>query len=263
MKPSTKPLFDKRSLPFRMKVLCFRDILRCPEARRHLWSLYYTGEAYEDLHPQGVYVEKLPPWLGRILKHHLADETRHAGVFRQLLEREGAVPQALRDEEDLGWHCLTQVVPDVVAKAESAEHFSRREIMRYMAFLHALEMRSTYDLAALREAAKELGEDDLVLAIDGIIKDEQFHATYTHRALFKIAQKEDDPAQILLEILRGEKRAYTQSMRCILSEFLRLGARPKRWYDMLRWKIMDGFVKLGLAFPRLPAYERIPRALTG
>src|SRR5262249_37498850 len=147
----------------------------------------YTGEAYEELHPQGVYVAKLPPRWGRLLARHLADETRHALVFRSFLKAEGREPKMLRPEEDVGWYCLTHVVPEVVKKGELPEPFTTGEAIEYMAFLHALELRSTSDLFALIDAARRIGDESVARALEGILKDEHYHAAYTHTAVFGLA----------------------------------------------------------------------------
>jgi fatty acid desaturase len=260
-RPEPRPLVDKKSLPFRMKVLLFRDILTCPAARHHLFSIYYTGEAYEEIHPTGVYVEKLPPWLGRLLARHLSDETRHANVFRSLLAGEGAAPEALAPDEDVGWYCLTHTVPDVVAKAGGPEAFGEGEAMRYMAFLHALELRSTSDLFALIEAARGLGEEKVARTIESIVADERRHAAYTHAAVFRLASTDGEARRALARVLRAERAAYAQTLARILSRFRALGAEPENPGARLRWLAMRMLVRTGLAFPLLPMYERLPKRL--
>lgn len=256
-----RPLVERRGLPFRMKVRLFQDILRCPAARRHLWSIYYTGEAYEALHPQGIYVAHLPPRLGRLLARHLADETRHALVFRTLLAQEAAAPQTVRPEEDIGWYGLTHVVPDVMAKATGSAPFTRVEAMRYMAFLHALELRSTSDLVALIEAAHGLGDTALAHALTSIVKDEHYHAAYTHTAVYRLAASRGAARHVLRRTMRLERQAYTASLRCIMREFRRLGAPPPGDGAMVRWTLMRLLVWIGLAVPALPLFDRIPKRL--
>jgi hypothetical protein len=132
-------LVDPSTPAFRMKVRWFNDLLANAEARKFLWSLYYAGEAYEELHPTGVFVKRLEPKLGRLLAKHLSDESRHARVFEKILADEGATPEHLEAEHDLGWYLLTHVAPDVTV---GEERFSTDQTIRYMAFLHALEFRS-------------------------------------------------------------------------------------------------------------------------
>lgn len=254
-----KSFVNPKSLTFLFKVRWFKDILKKDSARRYLWSLYYAGEAYEALHPQDVYIPKLPPKWGRLLQKQLQDENRHAEVFEALLAQDGLRPTKLSPEEDLGYFLLTHVVPDVVAAARQNRPFSTEETARYMGFLHALETRSITDLCALRRAAEELGERQLAQKISDILKDERFHASYTlagmrafsqssHRALYK-------------RIRNAERRYYNQSINCMINRFEQLGAKPVTWFGKLRWSLMKLTARLGLAAAPLPIYETAPRAL--
>jgi fatty acid desaturase len=246
---------------FRMKVALFRDILRSPAARKYLWSVYYTGEAYEELHPDGHYAARLPRDLGRLLTRHLDDESRHATVFRTLLEREGASPARLARVEDVGWHGLNTAVPDVVERARHGGQFSDDQAMRYMAFLHALELRSISDLIAVAQAARELGDLALADSIDAILRDERFHATYTLHAVYRLAGDRGKARRVLGLILRAERFAYKQSMRAIFRRLRETDARPRNLWGRARWAFMRLAVASGLAFERLPLYERLPRPL--
>ena len=250
---------DTGSLAFRMKVRWFRDLLSHPASRRHLWSLYYAGEAYAELHPQGVYVDKLEPGLGRLLARHLADETRHAALFRGVMSGEGSSPEPLVPEEDVGWYLLTHVVPEVVARAAEAGPFTRDEAARYMAFLHVLELRSLSDLSALIHAAESRGEHGLAASLRGILRDERFHATYTHRAVKTLLGPE--AKAVLDEVRRSERRHYQVVLRGILAGFEALGAAPGRLPGRIRWALMRWIARLGWAVPLLPLYEQMPGAI--
>jgi fatty acid desaturase len=259
--PRPGPFVRPGTIAFRMKSAWFRDLLAHAPARRHLWSLYYTGEAYEELHPDAVFVAKLDERLGRLLTRHLHDETRHAAVFRALAAADGAVPAAVAGAEDVGWHLLTHVVPDVVAAAREPRSFTAEEAARYMAFLHVLELRSLSDLCALRLAASGLGRTDLAEAITRILRDEVFHASYTHRAVYRLLPA-DAARRTLDEVRRAERRHYTESLERILERFGELGARPRSLAGRARWWLLRRAARLGLASPLLPLYERLPRHLT-
>jgi hypothetical protein len=254
------PFFvDTRSLAFRMKVRWFADLLAHSAARRRLWSLYYTGEAYEELHPQGVYVKKLDPALGALLARHLSDETRHATVFRAVMSAEGASPQRVADDEDVGWYLLTHVVPDVVERAATDAAFTPGEAARYMAFLHVLELRSLSDLAALLHAAEGRGESGLAVSLRSILRDERFHATYTHRAVQRLAGA--GARAVIDEVRRSERRHYAFVLRRILAGFERIGAAPSRPAGRARWTLMRWIARIGWATPLLPLYDELPPAL--
>jgi hypothetical protein len=259
MSASVNAFVDAGSLDFRMKVRWFRDLLVRPAARKRLWSLYYAGEAYEELHPQGIYVDRLEPPLGLLLARHLADETRHAAIFRAFMAGEGARPEPVLGAEDLGWYLLTHVVPDVVAGAARGTRFTTEESARYMAFLHVLELRSLSDLTALIHALELQGEPALGAALRSILRDERFHATYTHRAVRNLAGPR--AAGILDEVRRAEKRHYGIALRRILAGFEALGAAPRDPLGRLRWTLMRIALRLGLAVPLLPLYEELPAAL--
>ena len=259
----TEAIVDTGRLAFRMKVRWFEDILAHPPARRHLWSLYYAGEAYEELHPDGIFVGKLPEGsrLQKQLAKHLADETRHAAIFRSLLAEEGCEPAPLEPREDIGWHLLTHVAPDVVERSKSDERFDRPTILRYMAFLHALELRSISDLCAVIQAARNRGETDLARRLETILPDERFHATYTHRAVIERADTPDEARRILNEVLSAERTFMSSATLYCLRRFARLGAAPRSFFGRLRWGIMRVFAWMGLAVPLLPRYDRVPAAL--
>jgi hypothetical protein len=259
-----KAIVDPTRLAFRMKVKWFEDILAHPEARRYLWSLYIAGEAYEELHPDGIFVERLPEGspLRRQLAKHLRDETRHAAIFRALLREEGSVPAPLEPREDIGWHLLTNVVPDVVALARAGSAFDRRSTMRYFAFLHTLELRSIGDLCALLEAARRRSETALVSRLETILPDERFHATYTHRGVLALSGSRKEARAALDEARRGERRFLRESVLAILARFEALGTAPRSRTGRFRWWLMRQMARLGAALPLLPIYERVPDRVT-
>jgi fatty acid desaturase len=260
--PAQPPLVDRRSLAFAMKVRWFSDLLASPAARRHLWQLYYAGEAYEELHPDAVFTSRLEPRLGRLLTRQLADETRHATVFRALLAEEGQVPAALPPTEDVGFFLLTHVLPELRAELGRSEPFPARLTQRYMAFLHALELRSMGDLEALRTAAERRGETALAHRLEDILRDEHFHARYTHRAVHELAAA-GDPRAVLREVCRAERRSYREVLVAILQRFEALGARPRDRAGAWRWRAMKALARLGLAVPRLPHFDRFPAGSGG
>jgi fatty acid desaturase len=252
---------DVHSLDFKMKVRWFQDLLARPAARRHLWSLYYAGEAYVELHPDAVFIDRLEPRLGRLLRRQLQDETRHATVFRELLAREGAVPAMLPRQEDVGFYLLTEVIPEIRQELARATPFSRELTQRYMAFLHFLELRSLGDLHALIAACRARGEQDLVERFSAIVRDERFHASYTHTAVRRLATGPRQAAAVLDAVRRAERRHYRKSLLAILRRFESLGARPEGGAGALRWIVMGWLARLGLAVPLLPAYETLPARL--
>jgi hypothetical protein len=254
-------IVDSRSLAFRMKARWFEDILRHPPARRFLWSLYFAGEAYEELHPDGIFVANLPEGslLRRQLARHLSDETRHAAIFRGLLAAEGLAPEKLRPHEDIGWHLLTHVVPEAVEEARTGAVFDEALTVRYMAFLHTLELRSIGDLCALIEAARSVGEPALASTLETILPDERFHATYTHRAVRALAET---PRRELDRARRAERKHLRGSILKILARFEELGTVPRTRAGRIRWWTMKQMLRLGLALPLLPIYDEVPRRLT-
>lgn len=257
----TAVVVQMHSLAFRLKVHMFEDVLQHRLARKHLWSLYYAGEAYEELHPQGVYIRKLPAPLDKLLTKHLADEARHATIFKALLEKEGASPEPLPDKEDVGWYLLSHILPDIVEKSGDPAPFKEDELQRYMAFLHALELRSISDLCALMLAAEKLGETSIVEKIQDILRDERFHATYTHRLVVQRATTPQQAQRLLRNTLQAEKTYYTHCLRHILAHFESLGAKPRNWGGRLRWGLMKLAARGGLAAPLLPVYDQMPTRL--
>ena len=259
----TEAIVNTGTLAFRMKVRWFEDILAHPPARRHLWNLYYAGEAYEELHPDGIFIGMLPEGsvLQKQLTKHLADETRHATIFRAFLAQDGWIPAPLDPREDVGWHLLTHVVPDVVAWSKTCKRFDRPITIRYMAFLHALELRSISDLCALIQAARNRGETDLVEKLETILPDERFHATYTHRAVIEGAETPEEARRVLKEILTAERKFMSSTTLRCLNHFLELGAAPREFSGRFRWGVMKAFAWMGLAVPLLPRYDRVPAHL--
>jgi hypothetical protein len=252
-------MVNPHSVAFRLKVLWFKDILKNSQARQFLWSLYYAGEAYEELHNDAVYVEKLPGKWGKLLAKHLQDETRHATVFRELLREEGCVPQPLNEVEDLGYFLLTHVVPDVVMAGKRGDGFTNHEAIRYLAFLHSLELRSIGDLSALRIAAEECGESYVVECLGKILKDEVFHATYTNIAVWELSGSEQLARETLQHIVHEEQYFYHIVIKHLIERFEQLGTRPGEWSGKMRWKSMKWAARHGLAFPSLPVYRRVPK----
>ncbi|MEW6731056.1 MAG: hypothetical protein AB1489_06955 [Acidobacteriota bacterium] len=246
------------TLAFRMKVQWFKDILSNRVARQFLWSLYYAGEAYVELHPRGVFIDKLQPLLARQLTRQLNDETRHSMLFRALLAEDGLTPVPLQPIEDLGWYLLNNIVPDVVENSQLPRPFTKDETIRYMAFLHTLELRSVSDLMALAMAAQESGEATLATHFRTILRDERFHATYTHRAVLRLSENWRQARAILDHTRRAEHKHYCKAMQHILSRFEELDAAPKNLTGRLRWSFMKMLAQTGWAFPYLPCYQHIP-----
>jgi fatty acid desaturase len=252
---------DTGTLAFKMKVRWFRDLLAHPEARRHLWSLYYAGEAYVELHPDAVFIDRLEPGLATLLQRHLDDETRHAGVFRRLLAATGHTPAALPRTEDVGFYLLTEVLPEIGGELGRTSPFSREQVVRYMAFLHVLELRSLGDLHALIAACRARGEELLARQLTAILRDERFHASYTHTAVQRLARDRAEARAILDAIRRAERRHYRTCLVAILRRFEALGARPNDRAGAARWTLMRWVARLGLAVPLLPLFDTLPARL--
>ncbi len=251
-------LVDPSTIAFKLKVMWLKDILQAPAARRYLWSLYFAGEAYVELHPDGVFIPRLQDPYGRLLDRHLTDETRHAGIFRELLAQEGCEPEHLSRKEDLGWFLLNSIVPDIVAKAGEGREFSPEESARYMAFLHTLELRSTSDLYALLTAARQLGQTELVAQLETIIPDEVFHAVYTHRAVMELTKDKVEARRLLDWTRCAELPLYTESASIVIERLVKLNAVPSTLRGFIMWHSMRMLCVLQAAFPLLPLYQTVP-----
>jgi len=128
-----------------------------------------------------------------------------------------------------------------------------------MAFLHVLELRSLSDLAALIRAAEGRGEDALAAALRGILRDEKFHATYTHRAVQALAG--GGAANVLDAVRREERRHYARVLCRILEGFDGMGAAPASLLGRVRWALMRWMARAGWATPLLPLYDALPPAV--
>ncbi len=255
-------MVNTTSLAFKMKVLWFKDILVCRPARQYLWNLYYAGEAYVELHPDGVFIPLLKEPLSRLLHRHLSDETRHATIFRALLAQDQLAPTVLKQEEDLGWYLLNHLVPDIVQKARnSTTMFSDEDTMRYMAFLHTLELRSVSDLYALLTAARQLHEVELVNGLETILPDELFHAAYTHKAVLDLAPSAEQARKLLNEMRNNELVHYTVVIKGMLARLVELNATPEPLPGMLRWRAMSMLCHVMSPFPKLPLYRKVPHKI--
>ena len=128
-----------------------------------------------------------------------------------------------------------------------------------MTVLHALELRSITDLCALIEAAAQRGEAGLAAALGRILRDEMFHASYTHAAVFRLSANADGARDVLRTVLGRERVFYNRALNRILDRFNDLHAAPHTLLGKLRWTAMTILARLGLAVPRLPLYMRMPR----
>jgi hypothetical protein len=182
-------------------------------------------------------------------------------VFRALLARDGAEPTGVPALEDVGWNGLTRAVPGVVAGGAAGARLGREETVAYMAFLHALELRSTGDLLAVIDAADEVGDREVAGKLRGILGDERGHAAYTHKAVVSLAVSRAEARRALVRMGRAERRAYAESVRAITTHLHRLGAAPKPLVDRARWLLLRVMLATGLASPKLPVYERIEARL--
>lgn len=244
------PLASRHSFGHRMKVWWMRDILRGEASRQHLLSLYFHGEAYESLHPLGVWFDKLAPRWSRKLRSQFDDENRHAAIFQGLLASEGVLPTPIEGKEDVGWYLLHHVVPQVCAAAGRPGLFSDEEAASYCGFLHALERRSIGDLWALREAAEAEGFPAIAEAARGILQDERVHALWTWRAMCVLAGSPEDAQRIFKPIRAGERRGTHQVLQHLIGVFEAKGARPSGAW--LRWRLMAIAARLQAAVPLLP-----------
>lgn len=244
--------FVDRDVGHALKVRWLRDILKVGPARRHLWTLYFHGEAYEDLHPLGVWVDRLDPRWGRKLRRQFDDENRHAELFTALLADDGALPYPVEGPEDVGWTQLHHCVPDVCEAAGHDAPFDEVSTARYLGFLHALETRSITDLMALRDAAVLEDRPEVVQTVTSILADERVHATWTWRALCELTG-EQARAHALYAPIRAAERAGTERiLRHLLQVFEDKGAAPTGLRGRLRWQLMALAARFGLAIPLLP-----------
>jgi hypothetical protein len=254
-------LVNTSTIAFKAKVAWFKDILKNGEARQYLWSLYYAGEAYVELHPNGVFIPLLKPPLDRLLDRHLSDETRHAALFCAFLMKEGRQLLHVNHSDDLGWFLLNSMVPDIVAQAKSNIPFTNEQTARYMAFLHTLELRSVSDLYALLIAARQLKDADVVSALESILPDEVFHAAYTHKAAIECLDDKQAALRLLDSMRNMELKLYTKAIRRMVGEFMRRRAMPYSVPGLVRWLGTIVLCQIGSPFPKLPVYETVPHKI--
>jgi hypothetical protein len=213
------------------------------------------------LHPDGVFIPKLEQPVAALLDRHLKDETRHATIFRSFLRSEGSQPIRVTEEEDLGWFLLNHLVPDIVKVARANRLFSDTEAMRYMAFLHTLELRSVSDLYALLLAARQLNLGRIVSGLESILPDEVFHARYTHWATVRFAKDISEARQTLNLMRKAERKYYVKSIKAMSQTLLAAAAQSQVKLDTVRWRVMKLFCNFEFAFAQLPLYERVPAAI--
>jgi len=106
-------------------------------------------------------------------------------------------------------------------------------------------------------AAEAVGDHDLARDIVKILDDEQFHATYTLRGVYRLALDETEARTTLATVLKDERYHYNKSILNILRGFTYGKSGPKKLSTRslgvsVRMKMLTIVAQLGIAAPQLP-----------
>ena len=108
---------------------------------------------------------------------------------------------------------------------------------------------AAFDLCALRTAGQSAYRG--LETVTDILKDERFHAAYCHKAVRKYSP---DSGAEFRRIQKTERQYYGKAMNHVLNHFDTLmGGAVKP-----HWVVLRVLARLGLAFPPLPLYDKLP-----
>jgi hypothetical protein len=193
-----------------LAVRFYRVLFSAPQTLLAVKHSFYFNETYGESPRDTAFIPKVKSerWRGEI-ESHIADEKRHAALWRAYLEPRGEMPTeegALPFGDFVGFLEASEWFPNAERIAQQGE-LANRDLMAFFAVIHVIETQAVRQMIAFRKVCKERGLDDLVTLLSEILKDEGRHMRYSREGLMDLAQNEE-PGLAPLLLKRAQKAFF-------------------------------------------------------
>jgi hypothetical protein len=239
----------------------YRALVAAPEARVWYHNLYQQLEDTGEVPNLSTCVGRLgDETIEPLFDRHQKDERRHAGLWKDLLQRRGQ----FTPQEIPGWGNTVAAFCDagwtsVANKLAAGQPIHQSELIPMFAGVNALEMLAIERFQLMSDLHREI-DPEISALLDTIIKDEKFHAAYTEMAVLRFGKNNGclEWAQECLTVARASYRSYALVLMPRYADIL-VGKGARFSYAFLAFTKL---VKLyALWRPGLPVPPRPPATL--
>jgi len=190
-------------------------LLASPRGRAFMLGFMADAEESDEA---GVFDNLLSriddPELGKLVRRHRDDETRHAELFHACVRRTGSAPPPLPPElryiDRLDRH-LDGFTASFVA--------GRAGVMEAYLMLQVIEERGVERFAQIGRALAPF-DPESASVIEGVVRDEQRHVRYARAISKRYAPDEETLARTLARCRAAESRAFDEHGWALLRHFL-------------------------------------------
>jgi rubrerythrin len=189
-----------------------RSLVSHPAGRAHLLSLMVAAEEGDEA---GVFDQLLrkadDPELAKLVRRHKEDESRHAGMYRACLARNGLEAQPVPDElmiiRQVGREAGGPFAAGVDAASADGIRTSE-DVMNTYALLLAIEERGVQRFPVIGAEFRRIGDHETADTFDRVTEDERRHTMYC-RAIGRRYAPDDATWERAVVKYRGvESRAF-------------------------------------------------------
>jgi len=214
-----------------------RSLVSHPAGRAHVLSLMVAAEEGDEAGVFDALIRKAhDPELEKLVRRHKEDESRHAGMYRACLSRNGLELQRVPDDlliiRAVGKEAGGKFA--VGAETASAEGIATpADVMNTYALLLAIEERGVERFPLVGAEFRRLGDHATADTFERVTEDERRHVKYCQAIGRRYAPDEATWKRAVARYRRVEARAFKKVGRANLLYSLEQGlvwqSRPGRW----------------------------------
>jgi rubrerythrin len=213
-----------------------KDLFSTARGRAYVLSQAAEAESGGEGRLFDVLLEHVhDPELERMVKKHSDDETRHAALYRECADRQGAtlppIPPELRIIDQIDRHI--GLARKGASFFESTVHDDRYVMEAYL-FLQVLEERAVQQFTVLGEALRPYDPASAKVVVE-IEADERRHLRYCHAISKRYAPSPEVLTETLTLFRLAEAQAYQEHTRLSLQFILEHGFVTSRAKTLL-WR---------------------------
>jgi rubrerythrin len=189
------------------------------------------------------------PELGKMVRLHRDDETRHAAMLRECLARIAVQPEPVPAE--------LRVVERIDRHLGIADKFldGKTGIMEAYALLQVIEERGVRQFPGIAKAMRPY-DPESASVIDRITRDEERHVRYAKAISRRYAPDDETLERALRRIRRAEGRAFIEHNRAFLAFATKHNLDDARGMERLFWR---GIVAMNELATRIADFLRPAR----
>ncbi|WP_394839322.1 ferritin-like domain-containing protein [Pendulispora rubella] len=208
-------------------------LLGSPRGRAFMLHFMVQAEEGDELGVFDTLLSRVDdPELNKLVRVHRDDETRHAAMLRECLQRNGVDPEPVPPE----LHVVARIGHHAGGTGESFVD-GRATVMQMYLLLQVIEERGVRQFPKIANAMRPFDPESAAV-IDRITRDEERHVKYAKAISRRYAPDDATLERELARFRAAERRAFEENGRALLAFSLSRGLDATRGLERLAWRLL-------------------------